>query len=117
MQQQGLDFARQAVGILKVASADGAAADLVLVSGADAPARRADLGGAARFLAQDIELGMERQNERGILGQRQIVRRHRDAWPRTVSISFSSAQGSTTTPLPMTENFPETMPEGSKANL
>ena len=38
-------------------------------------------------------------------------------WPRRVSISFSSAQGSTTTPLPMTDSLPRTRPEGSRLSL
>src|SRR4051812_8766610 len=37
--------------------------------------------------------------------------------PRIVSISASSAHGSTTTPLPMIDSLPRTTPEGSKLNL
>src|SRR3954447_16210603 len=38
-------------------------------------------------------------------------------WPRRVSISRRSAQGSTTTPLPMIESLPRTTPEGSSESL
>src|SRR5882724_4385021 len=39
-------------------------------------------------------------------------------WPRTVSISRNSAQGSTTTPLPMMPSLPgRTTPEGSRLSL
>ena len=38
-------------------------------------------------------------------------------WPVIFSISDSSAQGSTTTPLPMTDGLPCTTPEGSSESL
>ena len=41
----------------------------------------------------------------------------RDPLAAQLSISRSSAQGSTTTPLPMTESLPRTTPEGSSESL
>ena len=39
-------------------------------------------------------------------------------WPRSFSISITRCQGSTTTPLPMTDSLPpRTMPEGSRRQL
>ena len=39
-------------------------------------------------------------------------------WPRSLAISVTRCQGSTTTPLPMTLSLPpRTMPEGSRLSL
>ena len=96
-----------------------APADLVLISGADAAAGGADLAGTGRILANDVELAMERQDESGIVGDPQIVAGDRDTLAADGSRSRSiSAQGSTTTPLPMMASLPgRTMPEGSSDSL
>jgi hypothetical protein len=38
-------------------------------------------------------------------------------WPDSFSISALSAQGSSTTPLPITDGVPRTMPLGSSESL
>ncbi len=81
MQQQRFDLRIQRGGIEQVADADGAARDLVLIGRADAAAGCADLARAARFFAQQVELAVQRQDERGVLGNRQDLRRHLDALP------------------------------------
>ncbi len=55
----------------EVADADGAAADLVLIGRTDAAAGRADLAGAARILAQGVEIAVDGQDQRAGLGQHQ----------------------------------------------
>ncbi len=66
-------------------------ADLVLVGRADAAAGGADLAGAARFLAQQVELAVQRQDQRGVLGERQDLGRDRHALRRAGSRSPSAA--------------------------
>ena len=77
--EEPVDLHRQCRGIREVDDANGATADLVLVSRADAA-----LGGADRLrrvgaLARRIELAVERQDERGVFGEDEIFRRHRHA--------------------------------------
>ena len=124
VQQQLVDPAREQVGVGEVAHPDRPARDLVLVGRADAAAGGADLAGAAvagraRPLAGAVELAVQRQDQRRVLGDAQVVRADRDALARAgVSISSSSAQGSITTPLPMIESLPgRTTPEGSRLSL
>ncbi len=76
---QPLDLRPQRVEMGEVAHADRAAADLVLVSRADAAARGADLAGARRVLAQTVEVTVEGQDQRAGLGDLEIVRRDGDA--------------------------------------
>ena len=52
----------------EVADADRAAADLVLIGGADAAAGGADLAGARCILAQRVEVAMDRQDQGTGLG-------------------------------------------------
>jgi hypothetical protein len=52
----------------KVADADGAAADLVFIGGADAAPRGADLARARCILAQRVEVAVDRQDQRAGLG-------------------------------------------------
>ena len=63
----------------EIHEADGAAADFVLVSRADAALGGADAGGRVVGLAHGFELAMQRQDQRGVLGNAQIFRRHLDA--------------------------------------
>ena len=58
---------------------DRAAADLVLVGRADAAAGGADRALAGGLFAGDVELLMQRQDQRDVLGDAQVLRRHRDA--------------------------------------
>ena len=102
----------------EVADADRAAADLVLVSGADAAARRADLAGARCVLAQRVEVAVDRQDQRAGFGDHQDVGRDLDALlAHPLDLGLRSAHGSSTTPLPMTEGVPRTMPDGSSDSL
>ncbi len=71
--EDAIDLGAERRRVAQVLHADGAAADLVLVGGADAAAGRADLAGAGGFLADDVELAVQRQDERGVLGDAQVV--------------------------------------------
>jgi hypothetical protein len=76
MREKSLDLAieRRAVG--QIHQADGAAPDFVFVGGADAASRRADGQRGVGGFADRIEFAVQRQNERSVLGDAQIVRRH-----------------------------------------
>ena len=75
MRQQLLDLARQRDGVLEVDGAQGAAANLVFVSRADATLGGADLLGGG-ILAHGVEFAVQRQHQAGILGQYQQLGRH-----------------------------------------
>ena len=79
MRQQPVDLAVERRQVGEVHQPDGAAADLVLVGRTDAAPGGADAVAELDDLARDIELLMQRQDQRGILGDAQVVRRHRDA--------------------------------------
>ena len=66
-----------------------------------------------------VEFAVQRQNQRGIVGDLQIVGRDLDALRRDpFDFVDQMARGSSTTPLPMTESLPgRTMPDGSSASL
>ena len=68
--------------VAQVLHADGAAADLVLVGGTDAAPRGADLAGAGGLLAELVELTMQRQDQRCVLGEAEIVARDLHALAR-----------------------------------
>src|SRR5579883_340630 len=78
MQQELIELVAKARGIGEIAEADGAAAGLVLVSGANAAAGRADLAVTARLLARAVDLHMGGQDQRRAFGDLEIVRRNRD---------------------------------------
>ena len=59
MRQQALDLVRQRVEIGEVHQPDRAAADLVLIGGADAAPRGADRGDGVAGFAQRIEFAMQ----------------------------------------------------------
>ena len=61
-------------------------------------------------------VAVQRQDQGGVVGQHQQVGRDH-ALGATRSISASRAQGSTTTPLPITDSLPCTTPEGSSDSL
>src|SRR5262249_40608245 len=61
--------------------ADGAAPDLVLIGRPDAAAGRADRLFAAPRVARTVEAAVRRQDQRGIVGEVQILRRDIEALP------------------------------------
>ena len=73
MRQQALDLGLERARGSQILHADGAAADLVLVGRADAAAGGADLALAGGFLAQLIELAMQRQDQRGVIGDAEVL--------------------------------------------
>jgi hypothetical protein len=75
MGEQPVDLGRQRLEIGEIHHPDRPAADLVLVGRADAAPRGADLGAGIgrRVLAQRIELAVQRQDQRGVVGNPQIV--------------------------------------------
>ena len=120
MGQQAFDLALERRAVGQIHQADRAPPDFVLVCRADAAPRRADAQRRARrFFADGVELAVQRQDER------RRSRRCADCPDVTatpcffsVAISFSSACGSSTTPLPMTDNFPgRTTPGGQQRKL
>ena len=72
MGEDALDLGLQARQVLEVHHPDGAPADLVLIGRADAALGGADRP-AGRRLAQRVELAVQRQDERRVLGDAQIV--------------------------------------------
>ncbi len=64
MSAQAVEQGVELVEVREVADADGAAADLVLISRADAAAGGSDLGAAGRILTQRIEVAVDGEDER-----------------------------------------------------
>ena len=77
--EDAVDLGAERRRVAQILNADGAAADLVLVGGADAATGGADLAGAGSFLADNVELAVQRQDERGVLGDAQVLAAHRNA--------------------------------------
>ncbi len=77
MRQQAVDLAVEHLQIGKIHQPDRAAADLVLIGRADAAAGGADRALAGRLLARDVELLVQRQDQRRVLGDAQVVVRRR----------------------------------------
>jgi hypothetical protein len=81
--EEPLDLLRQRGKIGEVGEADRTAPDLVLVGRPDAPARRADLRAGRRpALAQQVEVAMQGEDERRIVGDPEVFGRYGDALPR-----------------------------------
>ena len=78
MRQRAVDLVRQRLQIGEVHQADRAAADFIFVSRTDAALRSADRVRAAGGFANRIEFTMQRQYQRDVFGDAQIVRRDRD---------------------------------------
>ena len=79
MREQAFDLALERRAVGKIHQPDRAAAYLVLVGGADAAPRRADAQSRARrFFADGVELAVQRQDQRRVLGNAQIVGSDRD---------------------------------------
>ena len=70
---QAVELGAEIVEMGEVADADRAAADLVLISRADAAAGGADLARAAGILAQAVEVAVDGQDQRAGLGDPQHV--------------------------------------------
>ncbi len=80
MGQQPLDLAVERGEVGQVHDADGAAADLVLIGGADAALGRADLGAfGSGVLAQGVEFAVQGKDQRRVFGDAQVVARDLDA--------------------------------------
>jgi hypothetical protein len=102
----------------QVIHADGAAAHLVLIGGADAAAGGADLARARGRLAELVEFAVQGQDEGGVPAMRRLARETSTPCEESLSISAASAHGSITTPLPMTESLPgRTMPGWQQREL
>ena len=63
----------QAVEMSQIAHADRAAADLVLIGRPDTATGRADLALARRRFAQHIQIAVNRQDQRAIVGNGEII--------------------------------------------
>ena len=79
MRQEPLDLAVEHLQIGQIHQADGATADFVLVGRADAATGGADRALARSPFARDVEFLVQRQDQRRVLGDAQIVRRDVDA--------------------------------------
>ncbi len=79
MQKKLLDLLWQQVRFRQVAGPDCAPSHLVLVSRADAPPRGADLGVAQGLFTCLVEIAVDRQDQRRVLGDLQRFRRQVDA--------------------------------------
>ena len=77
--EQAVDLGAEVLQVAQILHTDGAAADLVLVGRTDAAPRGADLLAAGAGLAQLVELAVQRQDQRGVLGDLQVVRGDVDA--------------------------------------
>src|SRR3546814_5023104 len=70
---QAVELGFQLVEVRKVADADRAAADLVFIGGADAASGGADLARAGGGFAQRVEVAVKGQDQRTIVGNREIL--------------------------------------------
>ena len=73
--QQAFDLAFKSLGIGKVRDADRPAADLVLIGRANAATGGADLACARLGLARGVQIAVNGQDQGGVVGQNQKVRR------------------------------------------
>ena len=81
MDQESLDLAPERHGIGEVVDPDGAPADLVLVSRANAATGGADPRKRVGGFANGVELLVQRQDQRCIVGDAQVLRRDVDPLP------------------------------------
>ena len=99
-------MAGERIGLGKVHEADGAPSHLVLIGGADAALGGADPRAGIRGFARGVELAMQGKDERQLSAMRRISGVILMPCFSSRSISSTSACGSSTTPLPMTESLP-----------
>jgi hypothetical protein len=79
VRQKTIDLVRERVEVGQIHQADSTAADLVFIGRADAAAGGADRGARIGGFAQRIELAMQRQDQRDVLGDAQVLRADVDA--------------------------------------
>ena len=79
MRQQPVDLGGKRRQVGEIHEADGAAADFVLIGRTDAALGGADAGRGIVGFADRLQLAMQRQDQRRVLGDAQSVRHHRDA--------------------------------------
>ncbi len=79
MRKQALDLAVEHFQVGQIHQADGAASDLVLIGRADAAAGGPDSALAGGLLARDVELLVQRQDQRRVFRNPQVFRRDGDA--------------------------------------
>lgn len=114
---QAVELRAEIVQMGEVADADGAAADLVLIGRANATAGGADLARARRVLTQTVEVAVEGQDQRAGFRDLEIFGGDGDALPLQLCDLIAEVPGSSTTPLPITDSVPRTMPDGSSESL
>ena len=74
MGEQAVDLGVERCQFRQIHHADGSAANLVLVGGADAAHRGADFrSGGGGILAQSVKLAVDRENQRRVFSHPQIV--------------------------------------------
>ncbi len=79
MGEDALDLRLEARQVLQIHDADGTPPDLILIGRADAALGRADLAVAGLRLTQRVELAVERQDQRRVLGNTEIIAADLDA--------------------------------------
>ena len=77
--EDAVDLGAERVQVFQILHADGAPADLVLVGGADAAPRGADLLNPRARFPELVELAVQGQDQRRILGDAQVLARDRHA--------------------------------------
>lgn len=117
MRAKPIELRLEIVEMRKIAHPDRATPDLVLVGRADPAPGRADLALARRGFAKGIEIAVHRQDERAIVGNREIVVIDAHALAFELLHLVAQRHGSSTTPLPIIDSVPDTMPEGSSESL
>ena len=76
---QAVELGAEVVQVRKVADPDRAAANLVFIGGADAAPGGADLARAGSRLAQPVQLAVEGEDQRAIVGHREVLGGDRNA--------------------------------------
>ena len=78
MREQTIDLPIERIGFGEIVDTQSAASDLVFICGSDAPTGRSDLG-VGRIFTSDVEIAMQRQDEAGVVGEHQTLRRDEHA--------------------------------------
>ena len=81
MRADPVELRAEIIKVCQIANPDRAAADFVFVSRPDPAPGRADFARATGIFAQSIEIAVERQDQRGIFGDLQVLRIDLDALP------------------------------------
>ena len=112
MRAEAIELRLERVEMRQIAHAYRPAADLVLVSRADTAPGGADLALARRGFAQAIQIAVERQDQRAVIRNREVLVGDRNALPFNLGDLVAQSPG-----MPITESVPETIPEGSRLSL